>query len=142
MSKTLGQTLLVLIATMMVADPLMACCFPVSLDQTTVAEVTPPKSEKPPCHGSKIEIASEVPERSDSDCPGCGDCTSMMSGTEHVKTWKLFGSTSEVDPESVTVAVLIADSVEYRISPAPNIPSGSSPRVTSTPVTLKLKLHI
>ncbi len=80
MREMWAKCVFVLIAAVLVANPVLACCF-ASAPSTEPALA---QIEKPPCHG-----AASAEERSESKttpaelpCPDCTDCTSVMMAME------------------------------------------------------------
>ncbi len=97
----LGNTLLILIATMLVADPVMACC----LTGSQPADSGATQTETPPCHGKKSLTADTeqsitspaVFDLSAQSCPGCGDCATSMAAVDHQSQY--FVATTATDSD-------------------------------------------
>lgn len=111
MIRLIGNTLLALVAAVMVADPVMACCLSStttrdhavtqsesSLKESVLSERVSPVSSNetaPPCHGAQqaIAVAVKSPTQEPStDCPSCEaiDCGLLLtaSATEPLtQTW-------------------------------------------------------
>lgn len=138
MWNVLGKSLLVLIAAMLVADPVMACCFPSVQDfESSVSQ-----TDKPPCHGARSSAPSDTPaETAGQSCPGCGDCASLMAATDHANVVAIAASLADNDEIAAGDEVLTASRV-IMATVVPRIPSGYLPRSTETPISLKQRLLI
>lgn len=161
MFQRIGHHLLVLIAAMMVADPVMACCFASPLEATSSAIAsTESDSSAPsrlPCHGGPSDsqsatptaasVEGNVPGLADTDladmpCPDCGltNCDSVMS-QEAVKPLAL--NTAAVDEfEHAASGFAAHQPAILRLADTLCLPQGPPPRTASTPVSLRQRLLI
>ena len=135
--NVLGKSILVLIAAMLVADPVMACCFPSVQD----LEPSVSQTDKPPCHGAGTSAVSDAPaDTAGQSCPGCGDCASSMAATDHANVVAIAAPLAD-DEAAAGDEVLTASRV-IMATVVPRIPSGYLPRSTETPISLKQRLLI
>ncbi len=148
MMNRLGNALLILIATMLVADPVMACCM--GGPQPVDAGLS--QSDTPPCHGTKTAVSSAgstdtskmTPDLAAFDpqsCPGCGDCASSMAAGDHQPDYFLVTPVQESDELSAPInAASTSPVVRFIIQPL--IPSGLPIHSKETPVSLNQTLLI
>uniref|UniRef100_UPI0030F78B36 hypothetical protein n=1 Tax=Hyphomonas sp. TaxID=87 RepID=UPI0030F78B36 len=131
------RLLMILAVAAFAATPIMACCM-TGHAQTHAMTI---QAEAPPCHDELApDAAKPMPGDMVADCPGCADCESAMLAARTADQATLLSSAGQVQLSPVEVNRWTGYDIPRTLRTTG--PPRASPRLPTTPVSLKQRLLV